>query len=262
MKPSGIITLLTDFGEIDGFVGTMKGVILSIDPDVKIIDISHKIAAQDIEAGAFVLNCSYRYFPRGTIHVTVVDPGVGSERKILAAQSNDYFFVAPDNQILKYVFDSNETITVVEVLNKQFFLNKGSQTFHGRDIFAPIAAHLSMGVPIIQLGQKTKDYDRGQIDFPIITKSGITGKIIYIDKFGNLVTNIAGNMISKSISSIQVGRTTINCLSNSYVKVAVNQPLAIIGSSGNLEIAIRNGNAQQQLSINRKDIVKIKMYTH
>ena len=148
MKPNGIITLLTDFGERDGFIGTMKGVILSINPKATIVDISHEIPAQDIEAGAFVLNNSYRYFPPGTIHVAVVDPGVGSNRKILAVQSDDYFFIAPDNQVLKYIFHASETLTVIEVLNKEFFLNKISQTFHGRDIFAPVAAHLSTDVGI------------------------------------------------------------------------------------------------------------------
>jgi S-adenosylmethionine hydrolase len=258
MEPNGIITLLTDFGEIDGFVGTMKGVILSINPHAKIVDISHQIPDQDIEAGAFVLNNSYRYFPKGTVHLAVVDPGVGSERKILAVQSDDYFFIAPDNQILKYIFHSNETLTVVEVLNKQFFLDNISQTFHGRDIFAPIAAHLSTGLCIAQLGRETKNYDRGAIDQPKITKSGIIGSIIYIDKFGNLITNITEKLICKPISSIKIGASIINRLSNSYTEVDIGQPLAIIGSSGYFEIAVRNGNAHQQLSLNRGEVIKIE----
>jgi hypothetical protein len=258
MKSNGIITLLTDFGVTDGFVGTMKGVILSINPKAIIVDISHEIAAQDVEAGAFVLNCSYRYFPGGTIHVAVVDPGVGSKRKILAVQSNDYFFIAPDNQILKYIFHSTETLTVVEVLNKQFFLNQISQTFHGRDIFAPIAAHLSTGVGIEQLGHNIKNYDRGKIDQPIILSSGITGKIIYSDKFGNLISNIPGELINKPISRLRIGSIIINLVSNSYSDVDSNQPLAIIGSSGYLEIAIRNGNAKQQLLLDRGAKVTIE----
>jgi len=259
MKPNGIMTLLTDFGTIDGFVGTMKGVILSINPNAKIIDISHEIPAQDIEAGAFVLSCSYRYFPRGTVHVAVVDPGVGSKRKILAVQSKDYFFIAPDNQVLKYILNSDETLAVVEVLNKQFFLNAVSQTFHGRDIFAPVAAHLSIGVPIKKLGHETKLYDRGKIDQPIITQTGIIGSIIYIDKFGNLITNINQSMINKPVSFVQIGKTQIHKLSNSYSEAEINQPLAIIGSSGYLEIAVRNGNAWERLSARRKDIVRIKI---
>jgi S-adenosylmethionine hydrolase len=258
MKPNGIITLLTDFGVTDGFVGALKGVILSINPKATIVDISHEIPAQDIEAAAFVLNCSYRYFPGGTIHVAVVDPGVGTVRKILAVQSEKHLFIAPDNQILKYIFQSGETLTVVEVLNKQFFLNQISQTFHGRDIFAPVAAHLSTGVVIKQLGFETNNYDCGVIDQPVISDSTIAGKIIYIDKFGNLITNIPGELIDKPISRLQIGSIIINRLSNSYAEVDFNQPLAIIGSSGYLEIAIRNGNARQQLSLNRGEIVIIK----
>lgn len=258
MKPNGVITLLTDFGETDGFVGIMKGVILSINPQANIVDISHEILPQDVDAGAFVLNCSYRYFPGGTIHVIVVDPGVGSERKILAVQSANYYFIAPDNHVLKHIFQSSETLTVVEVLNKQFFLNKISHTFHGRDIFAPVAAHLSTGVGIEQLGHETKNYDRGTIDQPIITKSSVIGKIIYSDKFGNLITNIPGEMINKPISFIKIGSTIINHLSNSYNEVGPGQPLAIIGSSEYLEIAIRNGNARRQLSLDRGETVLIE----
>jgi len=257
MKPSGIITLLTDFGQQDGFVGTMKGVILSTNPKATIVDISHEIPAQDVEAGAFILNNSYRYFPRGTIHVVVIDPGVGADRKILAAQSEDYFFIAPDNQVLKYIFHLSETLTVVAVLNKQFFLNKISRTFHGRDIFAPVAAHLSTNVGIEQLGQTTQKYDRGIIDQPRISKSTISGKIIYSDKFGNLISNIPAEMIDHPISFIQIGSTILNRLSNAYTEVDVNQPLAIIGSSGYLEIAVRNGNAKQQLLMDRGEIVTI-----
>jgi len=259
MKPNGVITLLTDFQEIDGFVGIMKGVILIINPDAKIVDISHQIPAQDIEAGAFILNNSYRYFPPGTIHVAIVDPGVGSERRIIAVASDKYFFVAPDNQILKYIFHSIETLTVVEVLNNQYFLKAVSQTFHGRDIFAPVAAHLSMGVPINYFGREIDNYDRGKIDQPVVSDNIIFGKIIYEDKFGNLITNIAEELINTPISSAIIGKTIINRLSNSYNEVAIGNPLALIGSSGNLEIAVRNGNAQKQLSVNRGDIVTVKI---
>ncbi|UCE04584.1 MAG: SAM-dependent chlorinase/fluorinase [bacterium] len=258
MKPNGIITLLTDFGTTDGFVGTMKGIILSINPEAKIVDISHEIAAHDIEAGAFLLNNCYRYFPKGTIHVAIVDPGVGSERKILAVESDNYFFITPDNQILKYIFHSNETLTVVEVLNKRFFLDSVSHTFHGRDIFAPVAAHLSKGVAINQFGHEITNYDAGEIDEPIITESGIIGKIIYIDKFGNLITNITEDLISKQISLIKIGTTTINRLSDSYAEVYTGHPLAIIGSSGYMEIAVRNGNARKQLYLDRGEIITIE----
>lgn len=257
MKPNGIITLLTDFGEKDGFVGTMKGVILSINPNAKIVDINHQIPAQDIEAGAFVLNCSYHYFPTGTIHVAVVDPGVGTERKILAVQANDHFFLAPDNQVLKHILNSDETLTVVEVLNKQFFLNAVSQTFHGRDIFAPVAAHLSRGIPIDKFGLKIHHYNRGKIEQPVVTQTGIIGCILYIDNFGNLITNINHSIINRPVSSIELGEIKIKKISNSYGEAETNQPVALIGSSGYLEIAVKNANAQELLSAERKDVIQI-----
>lgn len=259
MKPSGIITLLTDFGLTDGYVATMKGVILSINPKATIIDLSHDVSAQNISAAAFVLNASYRYFPRGTIHVAVVDPGVGSDRKILAVESPNYWFIAPDNQLLKYVFHAGETLTVVEVLNKQFFLNQVSQTFHGRDIFAPVAAHLSLGVDIHQLGRLTCDFDPGPIDLPLISKNKIVGKVIYSDRFGNLITNIAETEIPNHASHIVIGAVIIPHLSRCYAEVENGQPLAIIGSSGFLEIAIRNGNARQQLAVSPGADVIIKL---
>lgn len=257
MKPNGIITLLTDFGESDGFVGAMKGVILSINPDAKIVDISHHIVPQDVEAGAFILNNSYPFFPPGTIHVAIVDPGVGSERRILAVAANHNIFIAPDNQILKYIFYSNETLAVVEVLNKQFFLKRVSQTFHGRDIFAPVAAHLSLGLPIQNLGNIVLDYDCGAIDQPIVAGQKIFGKIIHIDKFGNLITNIAECLLKNSKISLAAGSHRIGKLSSAYDDVEIGCPVAVIGSSGFLEIAVRNGNAQQQLSINRGDRVEL-----
>jgi len=259
MKPSGIITLLTDFGLADGYVGTMKGVILSINPGAKIIDLSHDLPAQDVSAAAFVLSSSYRYFPRGTIHVAVVDPGVRSNRKILAVKSLDFWFLAPDNQLLKYIFHASETLTVVEVLNKRFFLSHISQTFHGRDIFAPVAAYLSLGVDIHELGQETIDFDRGQIDLPRVSSDKIIGKVIYSDRFGNLITNIAATHLMRHISEIYVGMTVIPRLAQSYAEVEIGQPLAIIGSTGFLEISIRNGNARQQLGVAPNANVTIKL---
>jgi len=258
MKPSGIITLLTDFGDRDGFVGTMKGVMLSINPAAKIIDLSHQVPDQDIAAGAFILGHSYSYFPHGTVHVAVVDPGVGSTRKILAVQTQHYFFVAPDNEILNYIFHSGETLTVIEVLNKQFFLEQVSQTFHGRDIFAPVAAHLSAGVPISRLGPETQTFRRGEIKQPVVADSHLTGEIIYIDKFGNLITNIPAGMLKRPIAIIQTGSLVLNQLSGAYSEVAIGQPVALIGSAGYLEIAIRHGNASQQFARNRGDQITVK----
>ena len=258
MQPNGIITLLTDFGDVDGFAGIMKGVILSINDKAKIVDISNSLPSQDIEAGSLVLDNSYRFFPKGTIHVAVVDPGVGSDRRILAVQTKDYFFIAPDNQILKHIFYNNETLTVVEVLNKTYFLDEISRTFHGRDIFAPVAAHMSLGVPLTEFGPEVADFNRGEISQPVILAKKIIGKIIHIDKFGNLITDISAKMLNKQIFSISAGSTSLPEFVDSYAHVALGTPLAIIGSSGFVEISVRNGNACEQLSLHRGDIVQVE----
>ena len=177
MKPNGIITLSTDFGIKDNFVGIMKGVIYGINPQARIVDITHHIPPQNVNTASFILNSSYRYFPNGTINIVVVDPGVGSERRILAVATDNYFFIAPDNQILKYIFNKNETLTVVEVLNKTYFNKHISRTFHGRDIFAPVAAHLSNSVPIEALGNVITDFDRGKIHKPVFLYNKIIGTI-------------------------------------------------------------------------------------
>ena len=258
MKPNGIITLSTDFGIRDNFVGVMKGVIYSINPTARIVDISHSIPPQNINAGAFILHTSYFHFPPGTIHVLVVDPGVGSDRRILAVQANSHFFIAPDNQILKYIFYKNETLTVIDVLNKRYFSQDVSRTFHGRDIFAPVAAHLSNGIPIQALGDVITDFDRGEISSPNISGNKTIGTIIHIDVFGNLITNIKEKDLTKKLFSIKAGSIIFEKLSNSYTEVKIGEPLAIIGSSGYLEIAVRNGNAQRNLDLCLREKVEIE----
>ncbi|MDZ7264305.1 MAG: SAM-dependent chlorinase/fluorinase [candidate division KSB1 bacterium] len=261
MRPCGIITLLTDFGMADGFVGTMKGVILSIYPQAHIVDLTHQIPPQDISAAAFVLHCSHRYFPAGTIHVAVVDPGVGSSRRLIAVASEKYLFLAPDNQILAYIFHESETLKVIEVLNNQFFLPNVSRTFHGRDIFAAVAAHLAAGVPIKRLGPEIHDYDRGKIDQPRKTENGIQGKIIHIDQFGNLISNIPESWIKGGISAIRFGQMVLNRISDAYADVGSGEPLAIFGSSGYLEIAIRDGNASRVFGAGRGAEIRIDFET-
>ncbi len=257
MKPNGIITLLTDFGEQDGFIGVIKGVIYGINPAARIVDITHYITPQDIEAGAFILNNSYQYFPKGTVHLAVVDPGVGTDRRVLAVQTDNYFFVAPDNHILKYIFHECETFTVVDVLNKKYFLDEISTTFHGRDIFSPVAAHLSNGIALDELGERITDFDRGEVIEPMQSDNKLIGRIIYIDRFGNLITNINQSQIIKHEISVHIGANTIDKLSNFYSEVEHGKPVAVIGSSGYLEIAVRNGNAQKQLGVNRSDVVEL-----
>jgi S-adenosyl-L-methionine hydrolase (adenosine-forming) len=254
-----IITLTTDFGDQDGFVGIMKGVIFKINPSVSIIDIAHHIPSGDIDAAAFVISHACSYFPQDSIHVVVVDPGVGSARRALAVETGVGSFVVPDNGILKYIFAKSDSLSVYALDKAKYFLHPTSQTFHGRDVFAPVAAHLSQGTFAKQMGSKIDDYDRGKI--PGIKKSnaGITGEIIYIDHFGNLVSNIPADDVSRiEVKEIQIGAQKIQKLSSSYQEQAPGQVLAIIGSHGFLEIAVNAGHASQVLEVKKGDPIVIR----
>ncbi|MBI2948170.1 MAG: SAM-dependent chlorinase/fluorinase, partial [Verrucomicrobia bacterium] len=187
-----IITLTTDFGTDDWFAGTMKGVILSVNPKASIVDITHGIRLGDIRAGAFALAAAYRFFPRGTVHVAVVDPGVGSERKAIAVRTKDYFFVGPDNGLLSCALAREVIRSIHRLENKKFFLPFVSQTFQGRDVFAPVAAHLSKGVAIGKLGPRAASCKMLTLPTPIRRGHELVGEVIYLDRFGNGITNIRG----------------------------------------------------------------------
>jgi S-adenosylmethionine hydrolase len=257
---SSVITLLTDFGQRDGFVGTMKGVILSICPEAKIVDISHEIEPQNIDAAAFVLNNSYKYFPCGTIHVVVIDPGVGSKRQIVCVSAFEHLFLAPDNGVLKYIYREYPEAEMVQVSNKKYFLHRISQTFHGRDIFAPVAAYLAQGVDFKDLGPPVEDCEKGRL--PELTESpqGIQGEVVYIDHFGNLITNIPRERLEKyDIKSIEIHlkQWTIKGLCNSYMEGNKDAPIALIGSSGFLEISVKLGNAKAFLKCAEGDKIRV-----
>ncbi len=256
----GPVTLLTDFGNQDGYVGMMKGVILKINPKAQLVDIAHDIQPGDILSAAFVLARCVPYFPRGTIHLVVVDPGVGTERRALAAFSNGCYFVAPDNGVLKWILSRDGEAQVVSLDRNEFFLNNVSLTFHGRDIFAPVAAHLSLGKNFTGMGPVVRDYCVGDIGLPEINKDLIRGEIIYIDRFGNLVTNISAGSLERGILHINILHSIITHLSRSYAQEPDGTLLAIAGSHGNLEIAIANGSAARQLDtkIGEPVIVRLK----
>lgn len=257
---SSVITLLTDFGQRDGFVGTMKGVILGICPEAKIVDISHEIEPQNIDAAAFVLNNSHKYFPSGTIHVVVIDPGVGSTRRIVCVSAFEHLFLAPDNGVLKYVYHEYPEAEIVEVSNKKYFLPEISQTFHGRDIFAPVAAYLAQGGDFRDLGPPVTDYEKGRL--PELTESpqSIQGEVVYIDHFGNLISNIPFESLEKYNNKdiqIQLKNWTIKGLSNSYTEGNKNKPIGLIGSSGFLEISVNFGNAKELLKCTEGDKIRV-----
>lgn len=252
MRPARLITLTTDFGLRDWFVGTMKGVIAGIAPKARVVDITHELPAGDVLAGAFALASSARYFPKGTVHVAVVDPGVGSVRKAIAVQTADYFFVGPDNGVLALAL-ARERVEAIRVLeNKSFFLRPLSRTFHGRDVFAPVAAHLTCGTPIDKLGPAQKDFERRFLPLPKFNKSEVEGEVIYIDRFGNAITNLASELEGglHPASCTVAGRRRFEVpVGDFYNAVPAGKAVAVFGSSGFLEIAVNQGSAQQVLGL-------------
>ena len=257
---SRLITLLTDFGTQDAFVGVMKGVIKSLAPHADIIDLTHHVPPQDIHAGAFVLKTAYQHFPPGTIHLAVVDPGVGGARRPVAAQIGDFLYVCPDNGLLSYVLAQDTLTQAVTLNNPQFHLPYVSRTFHGRDLFAPVAAHLANGVPLGSLGTPLDTLQTVPLSQPLVSGNAITCHVIYIDVFGNLFTDLTEDSAGSALSSavIHVGDVVIHGLSESYSRAPEGKPLALFGSSGHLEIAVRNGNARAQLGIEAGDRVTIR----
>lgn len=243
------IAILTDFGLSDNFVGVIKGVILKINPRVRLVDISHEICAHDTFQAAFLLKSSYRYFPKGTIFLVVVDPGVGSKRYPIIIRTKNYLFVGPDNGCLSLAAcaDGIEKIVVIE--NERYFLKPISFTFHGRDIFAPTAAHLSKGRDLNLFGRAVNSIKQLCIARPRVNKNILKGEIIYIDKFGNLITNIEEDLFRHFIRNkkfrILIKNTEIDSVVCSYQKVKPGEPLAIFGSFGFLEISINRGNARK-----------------
>jgi len=244
-----IITLLTDFGTGSLYVAAMKGVMLSICPSASIIDISHTVQPYSIDEAAFILKQTYASFPRGTVHVVVVDPGVGSDRKPLIVQAGGHIFVAPDNGVLSPIFNTYRDCTVSAADNKDFWLDYVSATFHGRDIFAPIAAHLAWGRRAAEMGSPVSEFVVTKDKKPAARENTITGNILYIDHFGNAVTNIPDTMIPSNRVSIHAGDCVIDGLALTFSSVQELEPLAYIGSSGLLEIGINTGSAAKILGL-------------
>jgi S-adenosylmethionine hydrolase len=256
-----VITLVTDFGAKDWFVGTMKGVLLRAARRANIVDITHEIPAGEIRTGAFALAASCRFFPKGTVHVAVVDPGVGSARRPIAVQTTDYYFVGPDNGVLSLAL-VHETIKQVRVLESaKYFLQPVSRTFHGRDIFAPVAAQLSNGLSMQKLGRTVKDFT--QLTWPEVKRTAhtIAGEILYLDRFGNAITNVERAALSDlELTQCTVsGRGQWRCpVGAFYQGVPRGQPVALIGSTGRLEIAVNGGSAAKQLHLRIGDRVVLR----
>lgn len=262
------VTLLTDFGLADAWVGIMKGVILGINPDARIVDITHQIPPQDTSVAAWTLAAAYPYFPSNTVHVIVVDPGVGSDRAIICARLGDQFFVAPDNGVLAAVLQADHPSPEIRILeNRDLCLDAISNTFHGRDILAPVGAHLSLTHDIASTGALAATADLVNLDLPepSLSASGeLHGEVILIDHFGNIITNIDKPTLDAFLQisgddrpAIRIGAHRITGQQHSYAQGLPGQPLAIFGSMGFLEIAIFGRDACQALRVARGDRVII-----
>ncbi|MEQ9619259.1 MAG: SAM-dependent chlorinase/fluorinase [Deltaproteobacteria bacterium] len=245
-----IITLTTDFGLKDHYAGAMKGVILGINPGAVITDITHGIEKFNIIEAAFKLRSFYSYFPKGTVHVVVVDPGVGGPRKPIAVEAHGYYFVGPDNGVFSLIPALKDECKAVEITNRSYMLEAVSSTFHGRDIFAPAAAHLGLGVGIDELGEGVSSPEALDIPEPEVRSGEIQGVVIYEDSFGNLVTNIPAEMI-KADSIVYVDQVRIEGIVSSYGEAGKGELLAITGSSELLEISVNQGSASKMIGTNR-----------
>ena len=258
-----IITLLTDFGLQDGYVGVMKGVIWGIIPGVQIVDLTHDIAPQNVMQGSFILGRSARYFPAGTIHVGVVDPGVGTRRRPVATRLGDSFFVGPDNGLITHLLNLAEcrgdSIEFSHLDAPAYWLPEVSNVFHGRDIFAPVSAHLAEGVPLAELGTPITDPLRLELPMPHPLDKGWRGQIIHIDRFGNLETNIERSHMQAFVkpSHVRVGDYTITGLQDAFGDGKPDQLVALVDSADHLSICVVNGSAAERVLAQVGDPVEI-----
>lgn len=281
MEHIPLVTLTTDFGTADGYVGTMKGVVLSVVPGARLVDISHEIAPQNLRQAAYVLYTAYPFFPSHTVHLVVVDPGVGSARRPVALRTPAGIFVGPDNGVFSYVMAREPVESLVELADPRYRLPQVSHTFHGRDIFAPAAAHLAAGVPITALGPPVPD----PVTFPPpcldVTRQGVAGELLHADHFGNVITGIgllvwhedelllepafqgvgggARVRFRADEAVVVVAGQEIAGVHRTYAEVAPGEPLALVGSEGHLEIAVREGSAVQRLGLRPGDAVVLRL---
>jgi S-adenosylmethionine hydrolase len=261
MPDHRVITLLTDFGLKDPYVGIMKGVIARINPHVHIIDITHEIPPHNVEAANFCLMTAYPHFPAGTVHVAIVDPGVGGRRRALGMEFAAGIIVGPDNGIFTGILDREQIINAVELTNSEYWLTqRPSTTFHGRDVFAPVAAHLTMGTPLKELGQEIDPATIVRLDRPISAKNAlvITGIIQYIDRFGNLITNIPAAYVGGKEWVINAAGVRIKGC-HTYSDTPWGDLLALEGSHGFLEIAVNSGSAQAKLQMGYCSPVRVEI---
>ena len=255
-----VVALLSDFGLRDHYAGTMKGVILSICPDATLVDITHDVPPHDVLAGALELVAAYRYFPAGSVFVAVVDPGVGSTRRGIAADTGEYKFVAPDNGVLTLVFDDQAPKRVVELTERRYARPTVSRTFEGRDRFAPSAAWLAKGIELGALGRNASAVHRLDVPRPRIGDGTIDGEVLRVDRFGNLITNIDRRTFDRMAGAgleIQVGSHQVSKVVSTYADVSADEICALFGSTDHLEIAANGASAAIRLDVGRGATVHI-----
>lgn len=250
-----IIALLSDFGTRDHYAGTMKAVVLGICPDATLVDITHDILPHDVLGAGMELAASYRFFPAGTVFLAVVDPGVGSSRRGLAADTGDYRFVAPDNGVLTMIFREMPPKRVVEITERRYARPTVSRTFEGRDRFAPAAAWLAKGVQLSALGRPVGDYQLVEIPAPEVRVDAITGVVLRVDRFGNLITNIDRRLFERHVQAgavqIRVGEHVIGRLVATYADIGTDEVCSLFGSTDHLEVAVNAASASERLGLGR-----------
>jgi S-adenosylmethionine hydrolase len=257
-----IITITTDFGVRDHFVGAMKGVILTINPEVNLLDVSHDVASFSVVDGAFTIAQAYPYFPADTVHLVIVDPGVGSERRPLLVQAGRHFFVGPDNGVFSFIYEREERVTVRHITASHYFLQPVSRTFHGRDIFSPIAAWLTKGIEASNFGDPISDYQRiANLNPTIESDQRARGMVLKADKFGNLVTNFSVALFPQFVRpeaplfSLEIKGQQLARLRKTFSEGAPDEVFAIVGSSGYLEIVCNGDAASRALNASSGDEV-------
>lgn len=263
MRP--LIAFLTDFGTQDHYAGTMKGVVLGICPDATLVDVTHDIPPHDVMSGALELAASYKYFPAGTIFVVVVDPGVGSTRRGVAADTGEYRFVAPDNGVLTAVLRETPAKKIVELTERRYARPTVSRTFEGRDRFAPAAAWLAKGIQLAALGRAVADIQRLDLPAPEASGDTIRGVVVRVDRFGNLVTNIDRKLVERlgveGSVAIDAGGTAVGRLVATYAELPADGVGALFGSTDHLELAAPSASAAQRLVLGRGTVVTVKRRT-
>lgn len=254
-----LVTLTTDFGTQDGFVGAMKGVILSLAPGTLVVDITHEVPPQSVWDAAFALEAACPYFPDGTVHVAVVDPGVGGERRALIFRTRRYFLVGPDSGVFSLLLERDPPVRAVSIENRKLMLPKVSATFHGRDVFAPTAAHLVRGVPLERFGPEVDDWVCLSLPSPGRKGDIVVGRVVHVDRFGNLMTNVRREHLPFPPEEVEVRVGGVGMrIYPAYAFVARGAPLALFGSTGRLEVAVREGSAREALGAGEGEEVYIR----